>query len=88
MILPVAATGPFSCSFLSMGCARERSGDCNSTMSTGSTIVCASNALRAGVLRSSRLSQASAEDVSEVLVCYALRVYESPSTLQPNRVTS
>jgi len=29
-----------------------------------------------------------AEDVSEVLVCYALRVYESPSTLQPNRVTS
>jgi hypothetical protein len=28
------------------------------------------------------------EDVSEVLVCYALRVYESPSTLQPNRVTS
>ena len=28
------------------------------------------------------------EGVSEVLVCYALRVYESPSTLQPNRVTS
>jgi len=28
------------------------------------------------------------EDVSEVLVCYALRVYESPSTLQLNRVTS
>ena len=28
------------------------------------------------------------EDVSEVLVCYALRVYESPSTLHPNRVTS
>ena len=28
---------------------------------------------------------APAEDVSEVLVCYALRVYESPSTLQPNR---
>jgi hypothetical protein len=28
------------------------------------------------------------EDVSEVLVCYALRVYESQSTLQPNRVTS
>jgi hypothetical protein len=28
------------------------------------------------------------EDVSEVLVCYVLRVYESPSTLQLNRVTS
>jgi len=28
------------------------------------------------------------EDVSEVLVCYVLRVYESPSALQPNRVTS
>src|SRR5215510_16384541 len=28
------------------------------------------------------------EDVSEVLVCYALRVYESPSNLQSNRVTS
>jgi hypothetical protein len=28
------------------------------------------------------------EDVSEVLVCYALRVYESQSTLQHNRVTS
>jgi hypothetical protein len=29
-----------------------------------------------------------AEDVSEVLVGYALRVYESPRTLQPDRVTS
>src|SRR5262249_46788410 len=28
------------------------------------------------------------EDVSEVLVCYSLRVYESPSNLQSNRVTS
>jgi len=28
------------------------------------------------------------EDVSEVLVCYALWVYESLSTLHPNRVTS
>ena len=28
------------------------------------------------------------EDVSEVLVCYALRVSESPSNLQRNRVTS
>ena len=28
------------------------------------------------------------EDVSEVLVGYALRVYESPRTLQPDRVTS
>jgi len=28
------------------------------------------------------------EDVSEVLVCYALWVYESPSILHPNRVTS
>ena len=27
------------------------------------------------------------EDVSEVLVCYALWVYESLSTLHPNRVT-
>ncbi len=29
-----------------------------------------------------------AEDVPEVLVCYSLRVSESPSNLQPNRVTS
>ena len=28
------------------------------------------------------------EDVSEVLVGYALRGYESPRTLQPDRVTS
>jgi putative transposase len=28
------------------------------------------------------------EDVSEVLVCYALWVFESPSNLQRNRVTS
>jgi hypothetical protein len=28
------------------------------------------------------------EDVSEVLGCYSLRVYESPSNLQSNRVTS
>jgi hypothetical protein len=28
------------------------------------------------------------EGVSEMLVCYALRVYESPSPLQSNRVTS
>jgi hypothetical protein len=28
------------------------------------------------------------EDVSEVLVCYSLRVYESPSNLQSHRVTS
>src|SRR5262245_46097059 len=28
------------------------------------------------------------EDVSEVLVCYALWVYESLSTLHPHRVTS
>jgi hypothetical protein len=28
-----------------------------------------------------------AEDVSEVLVCYALRVYESQRNPQPNRVT-
>ena len=32
--------------------------------------------------------QQLAEDVSEVLVGYALRVYESPRTLQPDRVTS
>ena len=34
------------------------------------------------------LGQQIHEDVSEVLVCYALWVYESPSTLHPKRVTS
>jgi len=32
--------------------------------------------------------EAEIEDVSEVLGCYSLRVYESPSNLQSNRVTS
>jgi len=43
---------------------------------------------RARSTRSRLKSQVQSEDVSEVLVCYSLRVYESPSNLHSNRVTS